>query len=133
MRMKRLVLIALLAGGAQAAAQTVDGKSLFAKNCAACHQLTGAGIPGAFPALKGNRFVQGDAAAVIATVLKGRGGMPAFGATLDDEKIALAISYVRSAWGNQAAAVDAAMVQAVRSGSGAAPVTKPEDKGTIIH
>jgi cytochrome c6 len=131
--MNRLVLIAMLAAAGQAAAQAPDGKTLFAKNCAACHQATGAGIPGAFPALKGNAFVQGDAAAVIATVLKGRGGMPAFGATLDDEKIALAISYVRSAWGNQAGAVDAATVQAVRSGSGAAAVTKPQDKGTIIH
>jgi mono/diheme cytochrome c family protein len=131
--MNRLVLIALLAVAGQAEAQAPDGKTLFAKNCAACHQLTGAGIPGAFPALKGNAFVQGDAAAVIATVLKGRGGMPAFGATLDDEKIALAISYIRSAWGNQAGAVAPAMVQAVRSGSGAAAVTKPQDKGTIIH
>ena len=132
--MKRLVLIALLAGVQPGtAAQAVDGKALFARNCAACHQASGAGIPGAFPALKGNRFVQGDAEAVIATVLKGRGGMPAFGATLDDEKIALAISYVRSAWGNQAGAVDAAMVQTVRSGSNAAALTKPQDKGTIIH
>lgn len=131
--MKRLVLIALMAAGAQAAAQTADGKTLFAKNCAACHQLTGAGIPGAFPALKGNRFVQGEAGAVIATVLKGRGGMPAFGAALDDEKIALAVSYIRQSWGNQAAPVDAPTVQAVRSGTGAADVAKPQDKATIIH
>src|SRR6266571_9270956 len=115
MRMKRLVLIALLAGGAQAAAQTVDGKSLFAKNCAACHQATGAGVPGAFPALKGNRFVQGDAGAVITTVLMGRGGMPTFAESIDDAQLAQVISYIRQAWGNQAPAVSAQEVQAVRS------------------
>ena len=131
--MKLFALIGLMAACVPAAAQPLDGKALFAKNCAACHQATGAGIPGAFPALKGSRFVQGDAEAVITTVLKGRGGMPAFGTTLDDEKIALVASYIRGAWSNQGAAIDAAAVQAVRSGSGAAQVVKPQDKGTIIH
>ena len=59
---------ALAACVALAHADTMDGKSLFAKNCAACHQPTGKGIPGAFPALAGNSFVQG-APSDVATVL----------------------------------------------------------------
>jgi len=121
--------LALAASGVQAQAQ--DGKTLFAKNCAACHQATGLGIPGAFPALKGNVFAQGDPAIVIGTVLKGRAGMPAFAASLDDEKLATIITYVRSAWGNKATAVTHADVATVRSTASIAPVM--HDKGTIIH
>jgi len=44
--------------------QPPDGKQLYAANCAACHQLDGRGIPGAFPALAGSRVVQGEATQV---------------------------------------------------------------------
>ena len=121
---------ALVSAGAHA--QGVDGKTLFAKNCAACHQTTGLGIPGAFPALKGNVFAQGDPAIVIATVLKGRAGMPAFAASLDDEKLASVLTYVRSAWGNKAGAIATADVATVRSTASIAPVMN-DNKGTIIH
>ena len=117
---------------AGAHAQAVDGKALFAKNCAACHQATGLGIPGAFPALKGNVFAQGDPAIVIATVLKGRAGMPAFAASIDDEKMAAILTYVRSAWGNKAGAIATADVATVRSTASIAPVMH-DNKGTIIH
>jgi cytochrome c6 len=60
----------------------MDGKALFAKNCAACHQANGKGIPGAFPALAGNAFVQGAPADVATVLLKGRGGMPDFSGSL---------------------------------------------------
>jgi cytochrome c6 len=126
-----LVLALAASCGMAHAADAVDGKAMFAKNCAACHQVTGAGIPGAFPALKGNVFAQGDANVVVATVLKGRAGMPAFAASLDDEKLAAIITYVRSAWGNKASAVTTADVAAVRNAASAAPVT--QEKGTIIH
>lgn len=130
--MKRIILMLALAGTfAGAHAQAVDGKALFAKNCAACHQATGLGIPGAFPALKGNVFAQGDPAVVIATVLKGRAGMPAFATSLDDEKLAAILTYVRSAWGNKASAIAVPDVAAVRSTASIAPVM--HDKGTIIH
>jgi cytochrome c6 len=130
--MKTMMLLVLLGVAAQAGAQSVDGKSLFAKNCAACHQASGAGIPGAFPALKGNKFVQGDSGAVISTVLKGRGGMPTFATSLDDDKLALVLSYVRQSWGNQAAPVSAEQVGAVRSASGAGEAVKQEQP-TNVH
>ena len=109
-----------------AGAQAPAAQAVFAANCAACHQASGAGIPGAFPALKGNRFVQAEAAPVIATVLMGRGGMPTFAESIDDAQLAQVISYVRQAWGNQAPAVSAQEVQAVRSHANAGDVVKPE-------
>jgi mono/diheme cytochrome c family protein len=124
-----ILLLALAASSVQAQAQ--DGKTMFAKNCAACHQASGAGIPGAFPALKGNALAQGDPAIVVATVLKGRAGMPAFAASLDDEKLSAIITYVRGAWGNKAGPITTADVASVRQAASAASVAK--ETGTIIH
>ncbi|WP_332876235.1 c-type cytochrome [Massilia sp. S19_KUP03_FR1] len=126
-----LTALALTLAASVVQAQALDGKTLFAKNCAACHQATGLGIPGAFPALKGNVFAQGDPTIVIATILKGRAGMPAFGGSLDDEKLATIITYVRAAWGNKAAAVTPADVTTVRSTASIAPAM--HEKATIIH
>ena len=125
-----VLMLALAAGSVQAQAQTQDGKAMFAKNCAACHQASGAGIPGAFPALKGNVLAQGDPAIVVATVLKGRAGMPAFAASLDDEKLSSIITYVRAAWGNKAGPITAADVASVRHAASAGTV---KEAGTIIH
>lgn len=130
--MKKVIVMALLGVAAQAGAQTLDGKTLFAKNCAACHQASGAGIPGAFPALKGNQFVLGEPGAVISTVLKGRAGMPTFATSIDDDKLALVLSYIRQSWGNQAGAVSVQAVQTVRSQSSAGEVIKQEQP-TNVH
>jgi mono/diheme cytochrome c family protein len=99
-----------------------SGQEQFAANCSACHRLTGQGAPGVFPALAGNAFVQQpDPRAVVTVVLKGRGGMPSFKADLDDGQIAAILSYVRSAWGNQASPVAAPLVAAVRAQAPPAP------------
>ena len=108
---------ALLWAGSAGAASAPDGSAVFAQNCSACHQLTGKGIPGAFPALAGDAYVTGDPHKVIGTLLNGRGGMPSFRGDLDDAHIAAAISYIRSSWGNQAAPVTAADVAKQRGGN----------------
>ena len=99
---------------AVALAQT--GGELFAQNCAACHQASGKGVPGAFPALAGDAFVTGAKPPVIKTLLNGRGGMPRFGDQLTNVQIASVISYVRAAWGNGAQPVAPAEVAALRVG-----------------
>jgi mono/diheme cytochrome c family protein len=121
--MKALILAALLAGAAPALADD-PGEAQFLSTCSACHQPTGLGVKGAFPALAGDPFVKGDSSAVIATVLNGRGGMPSWKADLTDDQIAAAITYIRSAWGNGAGPVTAAMVAAVRGGA-APPTDRP--------
>jgi len=119
--MKRgFFLLAVVAGSA--AAQTPsDGKTLFAKNCAACHQADGRGIPGAFPALAASPVVTGAPVDAAEVLLKGRGGMPAFSGSLDDLEIAQVLTYARSSWGNKAGAVSGAEVEAQRSALGVAP------------
>ena len=64
--------------GAAAAGSGYDaakGQALFTANCAACHQATGEGLPGVFPALKGNAAVNdADATTHIRAVLHGLQG-----------------------------------------------------------
>lgn len=101
-----------------------DGKTLFAKNCAACHQADGRGIPGAFPALAGSKLALSEPAQAAAVLLKGRGGMPAFSGSLDDGEIAGVLSYVRSSWGNRAAPVSGADIEAQRVALQVPPATR---------
>ena len=50
------------------------GKMVYMQSCMACHQLTGAGIPGAFPPLVKTEYAIGDARRVVAITLKGISG-----------------------------------------------------------
>ena len=116
-----MAMLAAAPAGAQEAPAAMDGKALFLKHCAACHQASGKGIPGAFPALAGNSFVQGKATDPAAVLLKGRGGMPDFSDSLSDRDIATVLSYVRNAWGNHADTLTEAEVQTLRSALGVDP------------
>lgn len=119
-------LAAILAAQTAAAAEAVpDGKALFLQNCSACHQESGQGIPGAFPALAGDKIVLGPARGMTNVVLKGRGGMPSFARELSDADLAAVMSYVRGAWGNAAAPVTAAEVAAARSPGAPEPTRGP--------
>jgi cytochrome c oxidase cbb3-type subunit 2 len=103
------------------------GQALFTANCAACHQATGEGVPGAFPPLKGNAAVNDDDATThIRVVLHGLQGanvagvvysspMPPFAETLGDADIANIINYERSAWGNHGAPVTTRQVAGERA------------------
>ena len=111
-----------LVGAGPALAQG-DGAKLFAQNCSACHQLTGKGIPGAFPALAGDPFVQGPPKPIELLLLNGRGGMPTFRAELSNQEIAAILTHVRSSWGNHAPPITAAMVASARGGGDAPQAT----------
>ncbi len=117
--LRPLMLLSALAVASPALA--LDGQTMFAQNCSACHQLTGKGIPGAFPALAGDPFVLGPPRLVAKTVLNGRGGMPKFAGDLSDLEIATILTYVRSAWGNDAPPITAEIVASERSAAGLPP------------
>jgi cytochrome c oxidase subunit 2 len=78
------------------------GKTVYEKNCAACHMADGAGMAGAFPALKNSAIALGDIEQHVSMVLKGKPGtaMAAFGAQLSELDIAAVVTYERNAWGN---------------------------------
>jgi cytochrome c oxidase subunit 2 len=78
------------------------GETVYQANCSACHGATGAGIPGAFPAMTGSPVVTGDAAGHVDIVVNGKAGtaMSAFKAQLNDVDIAAVITFERNSFGN---------------------------------
>jgi cytochrome c oxidase subunit 2 len=78
------------------------GEKVYAANCVACHQASGKGIPGSFPALDGSAIVNGPKAAQIAIVLNGKNAMPSWKPVLSDTDIAAAITFTRNNWSNKA-------------------------------
>ena len=104
-------------------------ESLYAGNCAACHQADGAGLPGAFPPLAGSGWATEDVETPIRVLLCGltgeievegatfNGVMPPLG-HLTDQQIAMVLTHVRTSFGNDASAVEPAQVAAVRAALG---------------
>ena len=102
-----------LSGPVAAAGGAVDGKALYAAQCAACHQATGAGLPGVFPPLDGSEWVQGEPRVLANILLHGitgeitvkgnkyQGAMPAF-PQLSDAELAGIASFIRGNWSNKA-------------------------------
>ncbi|MDQ6932250.1 MAG: c-type cytochrome, partial [Candidatus Eremiobacteraeota bacterium] len=102
------------AAGSSGASAAGAGEKVFSTNCASCHGATGQGQPGAFPPLAKNGMVTGDPKFDVHVVLYGlqgkikvngadyNGQMPAWKGTLSNKDIADVITYIRSAWGNQA-------------------------------
>jgi cytochrome c oxidase subunit 2 len=78
------------------------GEKVYSANCVACHQATGKGVPGAFPALDGSQMVNGPKAAQINILLNGKNGMPPWKGVLSDTDISAVITYTRNSWSNKA-------------------------------
>jgi len=78
------------------------GEKVYKTSCAACHQASGEGVPGAFPALKGGAIATGPVDAHLSLVMNGKPGtaMAAFGGQLSDIDLAAVVTYERNAWGN---------------------------------
>jgi mono/diheme cytochrome c family protein len=84
-----------------------QGEEVYISNCARCHQLDGEGFADAYPPLANNPIVTlHDPNFAIDAVIHGQGAMPPFGPTLSNEEIAAVVSYIRSAWGNEASIVE---------------------------
>lgn len=103
------------------------GKKIFAANCQTCHQANGLGVPGQYPPLAGSEFTTGGSRRPAMIVLKGLQGavtvkgqkfgsavMQPWDKTLTDQKIADVLTYERTDWGNNASAVTAEQIAALR-------------------
>ncbi|MER1939311.1 cytochrome c [Castellaniella sp. FW104-16D08] len=104
-----------------------DGGQLYTANCVACHQASGAGIPGVFPPLSKSEWVDAkDPGIMVRIVLHGihgpltvegvkyNGEMPHFQDKFSDEEVAAIVSHVRTSFGNSASTIDAPFVAKVR-------------------
>jgi mono/diheme cytochrome c family protein len=106
------------------------GTKLYEEHCAKCHGKQGEGIPGAYPALAGNRAVtMPQTTNLVQTVLHGGFapatagnprpyGMPPYVLVLNDADIAAVSTHLRTAWGNAAPEVTELEVNRVRDAQG---------------
>ncbi len=104
----------------------VAGKEVYDQYCVVCHQASGEGVPNAFPPIVQTEYISGDTERLIGIVLNGltgeievngevyNGVMVAHN-FLSDAEVADVITYVRSNFGNEAPAVTAEQVAAVRN------------------
>lgn len=111
----------------EAKAQLIEaGKGLYEAQCAACHQATGAGIPGVFPPLAGSDYkgfldpvehartiVKGLTGEIVVNGTTYNGAMTPFG-QLSDLEIAAIATYERNSWGNDHGMVTPEQVASVR-------------------
>jgi cytochrome c oxidase subunit 2 len=81
-----------------------QGEKVYQKTCAACHGATGAGVPGAFPAITGSKIATGPAKGHLNIVMNGKAGtaMQAFKSQLSDADLAAVITFQRNGLGNKA-------------------------------
>jgi mono/diheme cytochrome c family protein len=103
------------------------GARIYRDNCAQCHGDNGEGVPGAYPALAGNRAVNLPVTANLVQVVLGGGfapstagnprpfGMPPYATLLSDADVAAVISYIRMSWGNRSGGVGEVEVTQQRS------------------
>jgi mono/diheme cytochrome c family protein len=103
------------------------GKKIFSANCATCHQASGLGVAGQYPPLAGSEYVNGGTRRLGMILLKGLQGplkvkgasygsavMQPWEKTLNDQKIADVLTYVRQEWGNMSGPVAAEGLTALR-------------------
>ena len=81
---------------------TERGEGVYQKNCVACHQINGEGLPPIFPALAGSDIVMFDKDRNVEILMEGVQGaaMQSFANQLSEVDMAAVITYTRQAWGN---------------------------------
>lgn len=109
------------------AGAALRGAKLYGEHCAACHGEQGEGVAGAYPRLAGNRAVTLPVTANLVQVVIHGGfgpstagrprpyGMPPFAMVMNDADVAAVLTYMRQAWGHQAAPVSELDVAQQRS------------------
>jgi mono/diheme cytochrome c family protein/HEAT repeat protein len=95
------------------------GQAVYTSLCTACHQEDGRGREKVAPSLAGSALALAAPEIPIRILLHGKEGeiglMPPLGASLSDDQIAGALTYVRRQWGNTGSAVDPDTVKQVRA------------------
>jgi len=115
-----------------AEALKLHGKSVFEMYCGTCHGADGLGKPNQAPPLAGSEWVNAKGFDRLARIpQEGLSGafqvagkdwnlnMAPMGAGLSDGDLAAVLTYIRGSWGNQASAVSADDVKAIRAKIGA--------------
>jgi mono/diheme cytochrome c family protein len=103
------------------------GAKIYKEKCVACHQLTGMGVPSAFPPLKGSDYLKANKKRAIEQVLNGSNhaitvngvkySIPMPPQVDNYEDAVAVVNYILNAWGNNYGTVtlaDAKTIKIVR-------------------
>ncbi|MCC6277776.1 MAG: nitrite reductase, copper-containing [Oligoflexia bacterium] len=115
----------------------LDGKTLYARNCAMCHQESGLGLEGVFPPLVKSDYMyklanKKDRTELISIPLKGLqgkitvngkeyNGIMTAVSNLTDEDLATLLTWVTNTWGNSAPAFTTEEIKKARTTIGNGP------------
>lgn len=126
-----LTLLSMSCGEGERAARpqgpAARGAAFYSSLCAQCHGAAGQGLGRSFPPLAGSEWVLGDEEQLVRIILHGlqgpievkgqpyRGLMIGFDRQLTDEDAAAILTFIRTAWGNDAPPVSPSTVARVRS------------------
>ena len=105
-------------GMLQAAADPVDGREIYERDCLACHMSSGRGVPGMTRTLIASQWITGSEDALIGYMLTGGFGSEILMARFDflnDAEMAAVLSYIRREYGAGAAPISAERVASVRA------------------
>jgi len=107
--------------------QISNGEKLYISNCAACHQVEGKGLSGAFPPLAESDYIANNPMNAVLAVVNGLTGpikvngrdynsvMPNL-SYMSDSDVADVVTYVINSFGNKGGSINAAQVAAARGG-----------------
>lgn len=99
-----------------------NGKRQYINNCAACHQINGEGLKGAYPSLKGSPVVVGDDLELFVNIImQGYDARPEYATMnavgtdneLTPEEVTAIINHEKTSWGNNAETVSAEEVKKI--------------------
>jgi len=86
------------------------GAKIYKEKCVACHQITGMGVPSAFPPLKGSDYLKADKKRALNQVLNGSNheitvngakySIPMPPQVDKHEDAVAVVNYILNAWGN---------------------------------
>lgn len=101
----------------QAAADPIDGRGIYERDCLACHMSSGRGVPGMTPTLVASAWISGSEDALVGYMLTGGFGSQVLMGRFDflnDAEMAAVLSYIRQEYGGGASPITAERVASVR-------------------
>ena len=116
--------IVYIPSGDKADAKYPEGAKIFKEKCAVCHQITGMGVPGAFPPLKGSDYLKANIKGALTHVLNGSNEAVTVNGVsysipmppqVDNHKDAVSVvNYILNAWGNNYGTVTLEEAKAIK-------------------
>src|SRR6185436_19609600 len=108
------------------------GSEVYKNICQGCHQPDGRGQERVAPSLIGSELALAPAEVTARILLNGKEGsvglMPPVGSTLNDDKIASLLTYIRREWGQNGSPLDPTTVKTVRELTAGRPLPWKDDE-----